>query len=167
MQRIFLFLLAFTVSYCSLAQHTVALRNLWQKPQVHVQFNDYTISFSIKDINRSLQLLSGLGDFTYGTTSGLDTALDYPMELYMGKMQYKTRLQELLHNEVAAFLLTAGHAEVRNKKQKLLKEINVEVTIPSIGEDATVVTAYDPKNNKMIFWGTMKADMYHQDLGID
>lgn len=168
MKSISLFALAVILSYSTFAQRTIQIRNLWMKPQVHVLFEGYVVSFTIKDINKSLSILSDIGEHTYGTTSNLDTNQVYSVELYPGtRIAYRNELQPLLQKGVGAFLLTAGHAEIRNKKRKKLKEIIVDIGTAQEGENEVVVTVYDPKNKKMIFWGKMKVDMYNKDLGID
>ncbi len=119
MKSISLLLAAFFLSCFTVPQHTVQIRNLWEKPQVHVLFEGYTISFTIKDINKALQLLAETGDSTYGLESPFDTNKNYNFELYPGtRMEYHTQVQPMLQNGVGAFLLTAGHAEIRNEKQK-------------------------------------------------
>ncbi len=168
MKSISLFLPALILSYSTFAQHTVQIRNLWAKPQVHVLFEGYTISFTIKDINKSLLLLAGTGDSTYGVSSVLDTGRQYAVELYPGtRLAYRNDLQPLLQKGVGAFLLTAGHAEIKDEKRKVLKEVIVDVGTAPLGQNDVVVKVYDPKNNKLIFWGMMNQWMYNKDLGID
>lgn len=167
-KRLLLFFTTLILSYSAFAQHTVKFRNLWAEPQVHVLFDGYSISFTIKDINKSLLLLAGLGYNSFGDSSGLDSTGVYNIELYAGtRQQYRNDLQPLIQKGVGAFLLTAGHAVVKNRKHKKLKEILVDVGTAPIGEDEVVVKVYDPQNNILIFWGKMKTNMYNQDLGID
>ncbi len=150
------------------AQHPVTLRNLWARPQVHVVFNEYILSFKIRDIDKALGFLREIGDSTYPATCGLDTAKDFAYELYPGQhTEFRYPMQPLLQNGVGAFLLTAGHAVVINKKKKALSEIIVDIDPPESGDTATLVTCYDPKTNKMIFQGKMSMDIYKRDLGID
>jgi hypothetical protein len=168
MKSALFFLAACFFSDIAFAQHTVHLRTLWEKPQVHVLFEGYTLSFSIKDIDKALLLLAESGDTTFGVSSRLDTNIHHNIELYPGsRMQYNNRLQPLMQNGVGAFLLAAGHAGIISKKRKKLKEITIDIGDLAPGEDVVVVTAFDPKNKKMIFWGKMKADLYNKDLGID
>lgn len=168
MKSILLVLLIFTVSLSSIAQHSVQMRNLWMEPQVHVLFEGYTISFTIKDINRALELLSETGDTTFGAISGLDTAGNYNVELYRGLHQeYHNKLQPLLQKGVGAFLLTAGHAYIENARRKKVPAIITDIQPLIEGVDVTTIKFYDPANNKLIFEGTMDAGMYNKDLGID
>jgi len=168
MKNVLLFLMAFLLSSFIFPQHNVQVRNLWEQPHVHVIFEGYTLSFTLKDINKALQLLAETGDSIYGLSSGLDTGKDYTVELYEGTgTEYLNTLQPILQNAVGAFLLTAGHAEIRNKKGRVLKDIIVDVGTLTKGEDEVVVRVQDPKNNHLIFWGKMKIEMYHKDLGID
>ena len=168
MKRIAILLFAFIISGPLFAQRTIQMRTLWIKPQVHVLFGGYTISFTIKDINKALALLATIGDSTFDLSSGLDTASDYAVELYPGtSTQFRNKLEPLLQNGVGAFLLSAGHAYIKNKKHKTIKEVimNIQPLDPGV-KDAYIIF-YDPKNNAMLFSGKMNADMYNQDLGIN
>ena len=168
MKSISLLLLTFILSYSTFAQYNVQLRNLWAKPQVHVLFGSYTISFTIKDINKALVLIAETGDSTHPLTSGLDEAVTYTTELYPdSRMEYHIVLQPLLQNAVGAFLLTAGHAEIKKGKRKKLKEITIIIEDITPGEADVEVKVYDPANKKLIFMGRMRSDMYNKDLGID
>ena len=168
MKFLSLFLSAFTLSFSSFAQHPIQMSNLWMKPQVHVLFNGYTVSFTIKDINKALALLAETGDTIYGTTSGLDTAGNYFVELYPGLHQeYINKLQPLLQKGVGTFLLTARHAYIENSRHKKVSVILSDIQPLIEGEDITTVKFYDPENNKLIFEGVLDAAMYNKDLGID
>ena len=168
MKRISLLFVVFIVSFSTHAQHTVQMRNLWADPEVHVLFEGYTVSFTIKDINRALELLAETGDSTYGTSSGLDTAKQYYVELYPGfRTEYRNSLQPLLQKGVGAFLLTSGHAVIKNPKHKKVKYIIVDIKPLIGGVDVTDVKFYDPNTDKLIFNGQIAAGMYHKDLGID
>lgn len=169
MKCVTLFLAACVLSFFAQAQHTVQLKNLWAKPQVHVLFDGYSISFTVKDIDRAIVLLNETGDTTYGIRSGLDPSVIYKIELYPDlRMEYRSSLQALLQKGVGAFLLTAGHAEIIKGKRKKVREITVDIGELTIGENDVVVRVYDPGNkNKIIFSGRMRADMYNKDLGID
>ena len=102
-----LLLFAFIVSGQVFAQRTVQMRTLWIEPQVHVVFGNYTVSFTIKDIDRALQLLAETGDTTYGISSGLDTNKNYNIELYPGtKTEYITKLEPMIQRGIGAFLLS-------------------------------------------------------------
>jgi len=168
MKRAFLLLFAFIISTQLFAQHTIQMHTLWVRPRVHVLFNGYTISFTIKDINKALALLSETGDTTFGSTSGLDTAIDHAIELYPGtRMEYHNKLEPVIQNGVGAFLISSGHAFIQNKKHKPVKAVIMDIQALQGGVDDAYILFYDPKNNTMLFSGKMNADMYHKDLGID
>jgi hypothetical protein len=168
MKCLFILLLALLPTGITVAQQTIAIRNLWTRPQVHVQFNGYTLSFSVKDIDKTLGLLRAMGDSSHYAHCGLDTAKNYYCELYPGNhTQYRDEVQPLMQNVVGCFLLSAGHAVVQNKKHKLLKEIIVDIEPLEIGDILTLVTVYDPETKTIIFQGKMHPDLYRKDLGID
>jgi len=168
MKRILLLLFAFIISMQLFAQRTIQMHTLWTRPQVHILFNGYTISFTIKDINKALALLCETGDTTFGNTSGLDTAIDHATELYPGThMEYQNRLEPLIQNGVGAFLISAGHAFIQNKKHKPVKAVIMDIQTLERGVDNAYILFYDPKNNTMLFSGKMAAEMYHKDLGLD
>src|SRR4051812_41385820 len=97
MKRIFLLFTFFISSFCSFAQRSVQIKNLWAEPQVHVLFGDYKISFTIRDINRALQLMAAAGDSTYGISCRLDSTKEYTVELFAGyRTQYHTSIQPIL-----------------------------------------------------------------------
>lgn len=160
--------LSLAMSAVLFAQRTVKLHNLWAKPQVHVLFEGYTLSFKIKDINRTIELLNEIGDTTFGTTSGLDTLRHFALELYPGlRLQYRNALQPLMQRGVGCFLLLSGQAYIINKNKKKLKEIVANI-LPVKGDDELAyVNFYDPKNNKLLFSGCMPVGLYNKDLGID
>lgn len=163
-----LLLAALILSWSSFAQRTVKIRNLWAKPQVHVLFRGYTVSFTIKDINKALLLLAETGDSTYGLSSRLDEKKEYALELYPGsRTEYRNVLQPMIQKGVGAYLLTAGHAVIKRKRHKKLKEMLIDIGARGIGENDILITVYDPKNRKMVFQGRMKIEMYNKDLGID
>src|SRR5579872_6187925 len=93
MKRLWFFFATFILALSAYAQKDIQIRNLWAEPEVHVLFNEYKISFTIRDINRALELLAENGITTYGNTSGLDTTKQYAVELYAGYRQE-------LHNEL-------------------------------------------------------------------
>ena len=168
MKRVTLVLLTLLLSCSAFGQRTVPLRNLWTRPQVHVWFEGYKLSFSIKDIDRALELLAETGDTTYGLTSGLDTASNYTVELMSGtKMEYRNDLQHMLQNNIGTFLLTAGHAEIMNARHKRLTDIIMDIQPLHDGDDMAYIVFYDPKSKKILFTGRMAADMYKKDLGIE
>ncbi len=150
------------------AQHPVEMRHLWTKPQVHVLFEGYTISFAIKDINRSLDILREMGDSTHPVSCGLDTAKDYYVELFPGlHTEYHNDIQLLIQHVVGAFLLTAGHAVIENNRHRILPAVITDIGIAGIDQQAVSVYFYDPKNKKMVFEGKMALGIYKKDLGID
>ncbi len=165
------FLLLFAIliiPYSSFSQKTVELRNLWAQPQVHILFEGYTISFTIRDIDRALVLLSERGINTYGNTSGLDTTRQHHIELYPGfRQQYRNTLQHMVQNGVGAFLLSKGRAVIRNPKGKKLKGIIMDMNPFTEGVQSTGVKFYDPKNDQLLFTGQLAASMLNADLGID
>ncbi len=168
MKRFIILITALILPFYSFSQHTVQLQNLWAEPQVHVLFQGYTISFTIRDINRALELLAETGDSTYGTASKLDTAKQYFIELYSGfNTEYHSALQPLIQKGIGTFLLTAGHAVVENSRHKKLKAIMVDLDKRVGGENIADVKFYDPNTDKLLFSGQMAADMYNKDMGID
>jgi hypothetical protein len=168
MKSISLLLFAFILSATAFAQRTIQLRNLWIRPQVHVLFQGYSISFTIKDIDKALQLLSETGDTTYGTSCGLDTAGDYVVELFSGlKMEYHKPLQIILQKAVGAFLISSGHAYIVNPRHKIVRAVVSDIKPLSPGVDDAYVIFTDPNNDNTIFTGIMPADIYNKDLGID
>ncbi len=163
-----LFLLACTLSFSAIAQRTIQIRNLWAEPQVHVVFEGYVVSFTIKDINRALVLLAETGDVSFDTTSRLDPSKQYNVELFSGyRTEYRNRLQPLLQKGVGAFLLTKGHAVVENSKRKKLKNIEVDIQPRLEGVNVYNVKFYDPNTSKLIFNGEMAIELYNKDLGIE
>lgn len=168
MKNISLLFFAVFFSVTAHAQREVKLRNLWTRPQVHVLFEGYSISFTIKDIDKALVLLSETGTKTYGLYCGLDTAGDYAVELYPGyRTQYHSNLQLILQRGVGAFLLSAGHAYIETPRHKKLAAITMDIEPIVGGEQETDVKFYDPGTGKLLFSGKLKADMYNKDLGID
>jgi hypothetical protein len=168
MKRILLFLSAVIICWPAIAQHPVQLRNIWTRPQVHVLFQGYTVSFTIKDIDKALSLLSETGYNPYGKTCGLDTAGDYVIELLPGtRTEYKNALQPLIQNGVGVFLIIAGHAYIENEKHKRLKQVIMDRLTLGEGTNETYINFYDPRNNKKLFSGKMIPAMTNMDLGID
>jgi hypothetical protein len=167
MLKIFLPAIFLLLSINTYAQRTVKLNKLWEKPQVYVAFEGYTLSFKIKDINRALVLLAEAGDSSYGLHSGLDSAGRYTLELFPGSQtEYRTKLQALMQKGVGVFLLLAGHAEIKAGRRKL-KEIIADIQPIERDEPFVLVNFYDPKNNRLLFSGSMLTDMYNKDLGIE
>ena len=168
MKSITVFLFAVLLSATSYSQKTTVLKNLWTRPQVHVLFNGYTISFAIRDINRTLLLLNETGDFSYGTQCNLDTAGNYYIELYDGtKTEYKSPIQPLIQNAVGCFLFTKGKAVVKNPKNKQLSMVEVESVEVNNSENFAFIHVFDPKTHKLIFSGKMAVGLFNMDMGID
>ncbi len=168
MKGVALLLFAFIISFSAPAQRTIQMRNIWIRPQVYVSFQGYTIAFTIKDIDKALQLLYDTGDTTFGTSCGLDTSGTYQVELFPGmKAEYRSRLQYILQRGVGAFLLCAGHAYIENPKHKPVRAIICDLKPIPMGMDATYILFTDPRNDNLLFAGQMAADMYNKDLGIE
>ena len=152
-------------------QKTVPIRNLWTQPQVHISFKEYTVSFSIRDIDRALELLVATGDYTFGTKSNLDTTKNYSIELFNDlHTEYKSDIQPLIQNCMGTFLLTKGLAVVttpKGKKQKVLKSMLMDFEDVDTGETSVYIHFYDPENHHLLFTGKMPVNMYNQDMGID
>ena len=166
MKRIQLFLFLLLSGYLH-AQQPIPIRNLWARPQVHVVFGEYTVSFTIRDINKALQLLRDNGQVFATPYCGLDTSKNYYFELYPGShAEYKDTMQPLLQNQVAAFLLSAGRAEVM-KNKKPLGTIIMDLGEADLGEPSVFVSFFDPKSKTMLFSGKMPVCLYKKDIGID
>lgn len=119
MKYALLLTLSLAISVVLSAQRTIKLHNLWVKPQVHVLFEGYTLSFTIKDINRTIEILNEIGDTTFGTTSGLDTLRHYPLELYPGlRLQYRNKLQPLMQRGVGCFYYYQVRQILSTRKRK-------------------------------------------------
>jgi len=167
-KHILLFAASFFLFIVADAQRSVPLQNLWAKPQVHVRFEGYTLSFKIKDIDRALILLAETGDSSYGIRSRLDTNGNYQIDLYPGlSAEYRNKIQPLMQRGVGAFLLLAGHAEVRNARNKKLSEVIADIQDKEGDEHDLAIKFYDPKNNHLLFFGSMSAELYNKDLGIE
>lgn len=168
MKRFSLLFAFFVIACQSFAQKTIPIRNIWADPQVHALFQGYEVSFSVKDINRALLLLTERGIKKFGSTSGLDTLKQYHIELYDGyRQEYHNTLQTTMQLGVGAFLLTKGRAVIRNPKHRKLKEITVDILPFVPGEYITTVKFYDPANKRLIFSGQIERSMLNADLGID
>lgn len=172
MKRTIFLLCLVLAGFVATAQRTVHLRHLWERPQVHVLFQGYHLSFLIKDIDKALGFLAEMGDTTYGIKCGLDTARNYPLELFPGLRQlYKSPLQAMMQNGVGAYLLTTGHVLVKNKKGKVLKSVIADFQPQVDGERMMYLVFYDPKHKRnrpkqVVFTGQMAAGLYNRDLGI-
>ena len=153
---------------CTYAQKTVILKNLWARPQMHIMFNGYTVSFTIRDINRALELLNETGDYSFGTTCKLDTGGNFYIELLDGtKTNYPNPLQPLIQYGVGCFLFTKGKVEVINLKHKRITSVIIDIEDVNMGENFAYIHVYDPKNQKQIFSGKMAVELYYKDMGID
>ncbi len=163
-----LLLLLLVFAYTTQAQRTINLRNMWTVPKVKVLFQGYTILFSIKDIDKTLGFLAEGGDTVYGTKSYLDTGKYYSCELYSNNhLEYRNNLQPLIQDGVGAFLILSGHAAVFNKKHKRIMKVTANISEAAYNEPYVLITFYDPKNEKMLFYGKMRTDIYNRDLGIE
>ena len=150
------------------AQKTIELKNLWARPQVHIKFNGYVLSFTIRDLNRALELLNETGDYSYGTKCNLDTSVNYTTELYNGTaMEYKDPVQPLIQNGVGGFLFTKGKVEIEDHNHKHLKTIELSMEGTDYGASFVFIQVYDPKTKKLLFSGKMATAMYNLDMGID
>ena len=168
MKQLLLLLLAFILSYTSFAQRTIQMRNIWTRPQVHVLFQGYTLSFTIKDINRAMELLQETADTSFGKSCGLDTAGNYVLEFFPGfRQEYHSTLLRLMQAGVGAFLLSHGLAYIENDRHKKVPAIITDMKPLMEGVEITAVKFYDPKTKTMLFDGLLKAGMYNKDLGID
>lgn len=168
--NIMLFLWVFAAPGSVMGQQTVNLRPLWVKPQVEVYFGAYRLLFTIRDIEKAMQLLPPSDQARYGNTAGLDTNETYSIELLPGRhLEYRNRLQDVMQNAVGAFLLFRGHAAIETGRRKKIYKINVDIGQPvdMDGYSTVTITVYDPRNHNMIFAGTMNAEMYYKDLGLD
>jgi hypothetical protein len=74
-------------------------------------------------------------------------------------------MEPMLQNNIATFLLLAGHAVIRNPHHKRLSTINADIV--QVHDGIAFVEFYDPRNNRLLFSGSMKTDLYNMDLGID
>lgn len=156
------------IPWLAQGQYPQKLRNLWTRPQVHVLFGNYRVSFAIRDINKALMLLRREGDSTYVRSCLLDTALNYTYEMQAGvNTEYRQPAEVLIQNVVGPYLLSAGMAEVENRKLKKLERVLVDVNRSEMGLDIFTVDFYDPDTNEMIFSGEMPKVLYRLDIGID
>lgn len=168
MKHLVLLVASLVISVAVIAQRTILLHNLWEKPQVHVFFQGYTLSFKISDIDKSLALLAETRDTSFGLTSGLDEKQQYRVQLFQGlDMEYKNSLQRLMQIGVGPFLLLSGRAQVVRGKRKRLKEIIGDISPVKWDDSVAYINFFDPQNNKLIFSGTMAVDMYNKDLGLE
>lgn len=168
MKKLLFLVVLFLYNGASKGQYPLKMRNLWTRPQVHIIFGDYRVSFAIRDINKALRLIREQGDTLQPKKFWLDTAGNYTWELYSGtRMQYNSPEQAFIQNVVGAYLLSSGMALVENRKLKRLEEIVVDVRYTALGGDELFVDFFDPKTNQMLFSGKMPAAIYKMDMGID
>jgi hypothetical protein len=169
MKVIFLIILSsvFTAFACR-AQKEIVLRNLYTYPQIHVAFNGFTVSFAIRDVNRTMQLIAEFVDTTADTTSHLDTSRMYHLELFNDtKTEYTIALQDLMQNSVGGFLLLKGKAQVADRKKRKVRAISVNLEESENGEPVSQIKCYDVKNKTLLFAGKIPNSLINQDLGID
>jgi|GEM_PF-743132 len=165
-----LVILLIVASARSWAQQTITLKRLWVEPQVTVVFGEYRLLFTIKDIEKAMQLLPFSDQAVYGASAALDTNRAYTIELLPGrKTEYRFPLQGIMQNAVGGFLLFRGHAAIIKGRHKKLHSIDIKLGPPveMDGYRTVSVTVYDPKDGAMIFAGVMNAEMYYKDLGLD
>lgn len=168
MKRFVLLLPLLFILLPGMAQPAIKMRTMWDRPQVHVKFGDYTLSFTINHINKALQLIAESGDSTNGTNCGLDTNGNYIVEIYEGRtMMYGSRIQRLMHTELGAYLITAKRAYITRGKHKVVHEVIVDIEPPEMDLGIVYVRFYDPANHKLVFAGSMRKDMFNRDLGLD
>jgi hypothetical protein len=65
------------------------------------------------------------------------------------------------------FLLLAGRAEIVSPRRKRVREIIVNIEPVQRDDTLAYVNFYDPRNNTLLFSGTMAVDIYNKDLGIE
>ncbi len=170
MKKFLSFLLLVIVSFSCFAQHPVKLVRLWKKPEVHLLYREYHIFFTIKDINTTMKYLHEINPDLYDSTSHLDPAQLYSVELVDGRdMEYMKRLQALLQNEVAAYLLYKGHAYIETSEHKKVSKIiaNAGPVENHGGILVVMIHFYDAKTNKELFAGLMNAELQHRYLELE
>jgi hypothetical protein len=169
MRAVILLVVAVAFSYTSQAQKTIEMRTLWQKPQVHVIYGDYVISFTIKDIDKTLRLLAESGDNRFPTACGLDTGTDHTVQLLadVTRQEYRSNLQILLQDGVGCFLIYSGHAFIQNKKHKPVRSILADEQPPIGDVKETYLEFYNAKTNERLFSGRIFYELHGRDLGID
>ena len=171
MKKGFLLLVLLAAALTAQCQKTVKIRNLWTRPQIHVHFKEYTVSFSVRDIDRALELLNGTGDYTYGTKSDLDSTKDFTIELLNDlHTEYKVALQPMLQNSIGTFLLTKGLAVIttpKHKKTRTLQSVIMDYDDLDATETNIFIHFYDPDNHHLLFTGKLPLALYNLDMGID
>lgn len=169
MKKLF-FLLLMIISLSSYAQHTIKLVRLWRQPEVHLLYRQYHIFFTIKDINTTMKYLHEINPALYDSTSHLDTNKLYSVELVDGRdMEYMKRLQPLLQNEVAAYLLYKGRAYIQTANKKKVKTIIANAgPVENHGNVAMVmIHFYDARTSKELFAGLMNVELQHRYLELE
>jgi len=168
MKKLSLLLTLLIMGAVALAQRPVQMSNLWTRPQVHVLFQGYVVSFAIRDIDRALQLLEESGDSTYGSSCKLDTAGNYVVELFPGfRQEYKSRMQPLMQRGVGAFLMLAGRAYIEDRHHHPVTTVTADIAPFMEGVEQTNCCFYDPATNIKLFEGKFALGMQNRDLGID
>lgn len=168
MKKVSMLLAALFFTSAAIAQHTVTMHTLWQRPQVHVLFGDYTVSFTIRDIDKALTYLADAGDTRFPTSCGLDTAGEYTIELNAGEHpEYHNALQTMMQNGVGPYLMSMGHALVENKRHHLVRAVEMDARPPLDGGHRVYIEFYNPKTNARVFSGEMRTELTNKDLGLD
>lgn len=169
MRKIFLsalLILFFTAAY---GQPKIKMRAMRSRPQVHVKFGEYIVSFSITDIDKAMTFFPENEKVIYGTKCGLDSSLSYNLQLLPGRhMEYRNKLEPLLQNGVGCFLLMGGRALV-SRDGKTVKEIYAKVgpEMDLNGTYAVPISFYDSRNDKLMFSGMLDSELYKKDIGFD
>lgn len=165
--RIILLLCALIYLQPLYGQRLMPVKNIWTEPQVHIHTQGYIVSFAIRDIDRTLQMMRELGDSSLPATSNLDTSKQYHYELTTDiHLEYHYEMQRLLHNCVASFLLSKGKVVITRKGKKL-KEYLYDATLAENGTDHVLVTIKDPTLPQNIYIGKMPVIIRGADMGID
>jgi len=169
MKKLIFLLLVFISCSCS-AQHPIKLVRLWKQPEVHLIYREYHLFFTIKDINTAMKYLHQINPEEYDSSSHLDTNRLYSVELVDGRdMEYMKRLQPLLQNEVAAYLLYKGHAYIMDPKHKKVRTIiaNAGPRENRSGSETVMIYFFDAKTKKQLFAGMMNVELQHRYLELE
>lgn len=168
MKSTLLLVTAVTLSFTVFAQRIVKMRTMWDRPQVHVHFEGYTVSFRVQDINKALGMLYETGVKKYGTNCMLDTAGTYPLQLNRDlRLQYRSGIEPIMHKAIGAYLITAGRAYIQNRRGKRIAELEMDIQPLILETNEVFIMFYDKKTKKLVFAGSMPADMYNKDMGLD
>ncbi|NDC39957.1 MAG: hypothetical protein EBZ77_00130 [Chitinophagia bacterium] len=166
--RSLILLLLLLCTSSAVAQRIVTTRNLWVRPEVHITFNGYTLSFALKDINKTLKLLESDGTPYTDAQLKLDTGQQYAVELYPGlRMEYQFPVQALIQNVTGAYLMSIGKVEIKDPRQRVVTSFILDVDYDSHGASQYLVTCFDTRRKTMIFQGRLPASLLNRDIGID